>query len=250
MNVRTNTIFLLTVSAILLTGISCEDVELTGNEYEGEYEGNWEFYHGSGDYTYLTITQDEVTFRFKDGSAGCYTQHSYSIERIDGNGFYVLNDGTSEENKVYAFSRSESRLHVRDIGDPDSKVLKYRMYTEGTFPEDTPRCMNEELLGYWKLTDEDRIEYMTVETETVTITEEESTCFLNTELKVLTADYNKFRLYPMASIAHSSTDTLSVVASFSEDTLQVSISNQVATEELAYAPFETDPRTFTPVCSF
>ncbi|MEL0010655.1 MAG: hypothetical protein VW868_03745 [Bacteroidota bacterium] len=118
---------------LVLISVQCDGVDVTDPNFNDQNIGVWEDWTGGNDYTYLEITSNEVTFYFYNGLYRCSEVKTYSIADIQANGIYTLvptNQGTGEENKIFAFSKNDVWLHVRDLTTSNNADSTESMETE------------------------------------------------------------------------------------------------------------------------
>lgn len=163
---------------------SCEEADLTGVE-SGDVQGLWQNRTGTGNNTFLLVSDTEFTFYYYNASENCITTEAYTVVDNSDAGIYVLKKNEDdEENVVYTLAINGTRLHVRNIEDTQDEIL-YFFASEVDIETLAPTCFNEEVLGIWKLDSTEMDEYMQISTEEV-----ESKTFDETEQCFVTIGYD------------------------------------------------------------
>ncbi|GAB5410048.1 MAG: hypothetical protein BalsKO_24130 [Balneolaceae bacterium] len=233
-----------------LVNFSCEDIDLEGEE-AGVVQGFWELNRTTGSNTFLLISDTEVNFYYYDASEGCITIDAYQVVRIDGTGFYILTQEGLEENRVLAISRSGTRIHVRDINDTQSDIVKYSE-SEVDINTLAPECIDPtDVLGKWELIKENEpTVYLSITLDSIkvidTISDQE--CFFISQVEILEISGNIFTLSDNDPNANSSTQKVTIIRT--ADGIEVErVEDEEVIKEI-YVESEADFSSFEPVCNF
>lgn len=188
------TLILFTCS--LLATSACEDLDLDNDE-AGNVQGFWELSQSSGNNTFLLISDTEVIFYYYDALENCIKIDSYQVIRIDGSGFYILDQEGLEENRVLAISKNGERIHVRDLEETQSELDRY-------FPSEVdintlaPVCVDPtDVFGNWELELEDGdYIYLSVREDSIKIYDhvQQESCFFFSGIEVLEINGNVFTI--------------------------------------------------------
>lgn len=164
--------------------LACEEADLTGVE-SGDVQGLWQNRTGTGNNTFLLVSDTEFNFYYYNASENCITAEVYIVVDNSDAGIYVLKKNEDdEENVVYTLAINGTRLHVRNIEDTQDNI-RYFFASEVDLETLAPTCFNEEVLGIWKLDSTEIDEYMHISTEEV-----ESKTFDETEQCFVTVGYD------------------------------------------------------------
>lgn len=151
---------------ISLFVVSCEEADLTGVE-SGDVQGLWQNRTGTGNNTFLLVSDTEFTFYYYNASKNCITTEAYIVVDNSDEGIYVLKKNEDDiENVVYTLAINGTTLHLRNIEDTQDNI-RYFFASEVNIEALAPSCFNEEVLGIWKLDSSEVEEYIQVSTEEV-----------------------------------------------------------------------------------
>jgi hypothetical protein len=238
---------LLLAGCTLLVTLSCEDIDIESQE-AGEIRGFWKHYPGSGNITYLDISDTEVIFYNYDVREQCITVNAYRIERIDGTGFYILGQEGLEGNLVLAISRNGERLDVRDINETQKQIDRY--YPSEEDVNSLPRiCINPiEVFGNWEmeLEEGDKV-FLSVEEDSIKVIDQDIQlgCYSISALEVIEYNGNDFLISDNNPF---SSGTQQVKFTRTYDGLEVErMEGDVLINEL-FTESEEDLLTLTPIC--
>lgn len=240
---------LLLAGCMLLVTLSCEDIDIESQE-AGEIRGFWKHWSGSGNITYLNISDTEVIFYNYDGREQCITIDAYQIERIDGTGFYILGQEGLEENRVLAISRNGERIDVRDINETQKQIDRY--YPSEEDVNSLPRiCINPtDVSGNWEMELEggDKV-FLSVEEDSIKVIDQDLKlgCYSISALEVIEYNGNDFLISDNNPF---SSGTQQVKFTRTYDGLEVErMEGDILIKEL-FTESEADFSTFTPTCAF
>ncbi len=242
--------YFLLIGFALIVSLSCDEVDLTAEEAQGEVQGFWKHYPGSGNIVYMLINESEVVFYNYSGREGCNTIDAYQIERVDGNGFYILSKEGLEENRVIAISRNAERLDVREIDDSKSSIDRYYVSDED-INSIAPICVDPtDVFGNWELEleDGDKI-LLSIEEDSIKVIDQDLKlgCYFISELEVIEFNGNDFLITNNDPL---SSGTQEVKLTRTLEGLEVERQEgNILVKEL-YRASSADFSNFTPVCIF
>lgn len=235
---------------MLLVTSSCEDIDNESQE-AGEIRGFWEHFPGSGNISYMLITDTELIFYNYDGREQCITVDAYEIVRIDGTGFYILAQEGLEGNRVLAISRNGDRLDVRDINETQKQIDRYYQTEEDV--NSLPRtCINPtDVFGNWELELEggDKI-FLSIEEDSIKVIDQDLKlgCYFISSLEVIEFNGNDFLISDNDPFSVSGTQQVRLTRTY--DGLEVErVEGNALIKEL-YLESTVDFSNFTPVCTF
>jgi hypothetical protein len=251
MKIRLKSLLVLVVGSLLISSISCEDVDLTGGDVGGEVLGIWEFNPGKGDMEYISITDDQIIFYFTDASEGCTTVAEYDIQSVDGE-FYTITGVITDDVRALAISRRYDSIHVRDINDEGAAVKVYDQSQADPASFDT-ECFTPNLYGTWELTEEDfGTTWVKLEEDTITIAfyDEFLECFSIQTIKILEINGDVFTVETNDPESASGTGTEDVTIVLNSDDM-LEVRRMENGEEISEIYFRSslDIESLTPVCS-
>lgn len=238
----------LILSAVAFLSMACEDLDFDNDE-AGEVQGFWKQNTGTGSNKFLTISSEEVIFYQFSASKNCNTIDAYQVVRIDGKGFYILDQEGLEENKVLAVSRNKDKIQVRDINVTQDE-LQWFIISELDPATIAPECVDpSNVYGNWELQieSEDPI-FLSIEKDSIKVTEfkVDETCYSTSELRILGIDGNVFTL--SIDTPDATSETQKVTLTRTVEGLEVErIENGQPIKEL-YNQSDSDFSSFEPEC--
>ena len=239
---------MLLVGCMFFVSLSCEDLDLDNDE-AGSVQGLWELFQTPGSNTYLLISDREVIFYYYDARDNCITVDAYEVVRIDGTGFYILDQEGLEENRVLAISKNGDRIHVRDLEETQSELDKF-------FPSNVdvntlaPVCPDPtDVFGNWELELEDGNKvYLSIREDSVKVFDhiQDQACYFVSEMEVLEINGNVFTITD--NDPSSPTGIQEVTLIRTPEGLEIErLENGTLITEL-YLESNADFSTFTPEC--
>ena len=235
---------------MLLVSLSCEDLDLDNDE-AGGVQGFWELYQTPGSNTYLLISDTEVIFYYYDARENCITVDAYEVVRIDGTGFYILDQEGLEENRVLAISKNGERIHVRDLEETQSELDRY-FPSEVDINSLAPVCVDPgDVFGNWELEIEDgNTVFLSIQEDSIKVYDEvqQENCFFLSALEVLEINGNVFTITD--NDPASTTGTQEVILTRTNDGLEIERTEDGQVVIELYVESDADFSTFNPICTF
>lgn len=155
------------VVALLLILSTCDAIDVMDPNFNDRNIGMWEKWTEDNNYTYIEISENEVTFYFYNDIYRCSIVERFTILDIQANGVYTLQIIGSDEVNIMGFSRNDRFLHVRDLNtdieteetqifNPSSKSLDDLDKACGTYPflGVWERDLSQQLTAYLHITEE------------------------------------------------------------------------------------------------
>lgn len=155
------------VVALLLILSTCDAIDVMDPNFNDRNIGMWEKWTEDNNYTYIEISENEVTFYFYNDIYRCSIVERFTILDIQANGVYTLQIIGSDEVNIMGFSRNDRFLHVRDLNtdieteetqifNPSSKNLDDLDKACGTYPflGVWERDLSQQLTAYLHITEE------------------------------------------------------------------------------------------------
>lgn len=155
------------VVALLLILSTCDAIDVMDPNFNDRNIGVWEKWTEDNNYTYIEISENEVTFYFYNDIYRCSIVERFTILDIQANGVYTLQIIGSDEVNIMGFSRNDRFLHVRDLNtdieteetqifNPSSKNLDDLDKACGTYPflGVWERDLSQQLTAYLYITEE------------------------------------------------------------------------------------------------
>ncbi|MBK98568.1 MAG: hypothetical protein CL672_07230 [Balneola sp.] len=155
------------VVALLFILSTCDAIDVMDPNFNDRNIGVWEKWTEDNNYTYIEISENEVTFYFYNDIYRCSIVERFTILDIQANGVYTLQIIGSDEVNIMGFSRNDRFLHVRDLNtdieteetqifNPSSKNLDDLDKACGTYPflGVWERDLSQQLTAYLYITEE------------------------------------------------------------------------------------------------
>ncbi len=241
---------LILITCTFLATTACEDLDLDNDE-AGSVQGFWELRQSVNSITYLQISDTEVIFYFYDAVENCITVDAYQVVRIDGTGFYILDQEGLEENRVLAISKNGERIHVRDIEETQSELDKYSP-SEVDINTLAPICVDPtDVFGNWELELEDGDHvYLSIQEDSVKVYDQiqEENCFILSALEVIEINGNVFTLSDNDPASKTGTQEVTVTRTNQGLEIERMEDGQVVNE--LFVQSDADFSAFEPICSF
>ncbi|MBO6522496.1 MAG: hypothetical protein JJ971_01600 [Balneolaceae bacterium] len=241
---------LILITSAFIATTACEDLDLDNDE-AGSVQGFWELRQSVNSITYLQISDTEVIFYFYDAVENCIKVDAYQVLRIDGTGFYILDQEGLEENRVLAISKNGDRIHVRDIEKTQSELDKYSP-SEVDINTLAPICVDPtDVFGNWELEleDGDHI-YISVREDSIKIYDQvqQENCFFFSGLEVIEINGNVFTITD--NDPASTTGTQEVTLTRTNQGLEIERREDEQVVNELFVQSDADFSTFGPICSF
>ena len=141
------------VVAFLLVLSTCDAIDVMDPNFNDRNIGIWEKWTDDNNYTYIEISENEVTFYFYNEIYRCSVVERFTILDIQANGVYTLQIIGSDEVNIMGFSRNDRFLHVRDLNtDEETKETQIFNPSSKNLDDLDKACATYPFLGVWERT--------------------------------------------------------------------------------------------------
>jgi len=141
------------VVALLFVLSTCDAIDVMDPNFNDRNIGIWEKWTDDNNYTYIEISENEVTFYFYNEIYRCSVVERFTILDIQANGVYTLQIIGSDEDNIMGFSRNDRFLHVRDLNtDEETKETQIFNPSSKNLDDLDKACATYPFLGVWERT--------------------------------------------------------------------------------------------------